>query len=70
MSALAGTGGSDDQNAVGRQRMGPVDLDDRLDDALLDALHPVKLLIKDTAGLHRIDRFKIIALPANIQHDR
>ena len=50
--------------------MGPVDLDDRLNDALLDALHPVKLLIKDAAGLHRIDRFKIIALPADIQHDR
>ena len=50
--------------------MGPVDLDNSLDDPLLYLLHTIKLLIQDTPGLHRIHRRKIIPLPLDIHHNR
>ena len=50
--------------------MGTVNLDDRLDDSLLYALHSIEFLIEDTARFVRIDCFKIVTLPLNIHHDR
>ena len=49
--------------------MGPVDLNDGLDDALLDLLHPVELLVENPSRLHRVDRLKIVVLPLDIHHD-
>ena len=49
--------------------MRAVDLDDRLDDPLLDRLHAVEFLVKNTPGLDGIDGFEIIVLPLDVHHD-
>ena len=48
--------------------MGPVDLDDGLNDTLLDILQAEELLIQDPSGLCRINGLKIRALPFDVQH--
>jgi len=47
-----------------------VDLDNRLDNTLFHTLHSIKLFIQDSPCLNRIDCFKIIVLPLDIQHNR
>ena len=49
--------------------MGPVDLNDGLNDTLFYPLHAVKLFIQNAAGLLRVDGLKIITLPLHIHHD-
>jgi len=66
---LAGTGRADEQQTVSRQRVRAVDLNNRLDNALLDPLHAIELLVEDPACFYRINGLEIIALPLNIHHD-
>ena len=49
--------------------MRPVNLNDRLNNALLDPLHTVKLFIQNPTRLSGVDGLKIIALPLHIHHD-
>ena len=50
--------------------MGPVDLDDRLDDPLLHPLHPIEFFFQDPPCLGRVYGREIIILPLDIHHDR
>ena len=47
-----------------------VDLNDRLNNSLLYFLHSIQFFIQNSSCFIRIDRFKVIALPLNIHHNR
>ena len=49
--------------------MGSVDLNNGLDNTLFHPLHAIKFLIKDPAGLLRINSLEIIILPLNVHHN-
>ena len=49
--------------------MGTVDLDNGLNNTLFYPLHSVKLFIQNPSCFYRIDGFKIIVLPLDIQHN-
>ena len=48
--------------------MGPVDLDNCLNDSLLYFFHSVKLFVQYFSGLRRINGIKVVAFPADVQH--
>ena len=49
--------------------MGTVDLNNRLNNALLYLFHSVKGFVQDSSGFFRVNGLKIIIFPLNIHHN-